>query len=138
MGIFCRKKRVHILKIRKINIHDSFQCLDGIHILIASRIVYNRNRKSLPSRLFYRPDDMRHILPRCNQIDIVRPLFLQFQKNLHQPFRCDFFSRSPLCNRLILTKHTVHGTAGKKDGSRTFCSTDTRFFPEMQSRPCYL
>ena len=73
-----------------------------------------------------------------NQIDIVRPLFLQFQKNLHQPFRCDFFSRSPLCNRLILTKHTVHGTAGKKDGSRTFCSTDTRFFPEMQSRPCYL
>ena len=64
-------------------------------------------------------------------------LFLQFQKNLHQPFRCDFFSRSPLCNRLILAKNTVQGTAGKKDGSRTFCSADTRFFPEMQSCPCY-
>ena len=45
MGIFCRKKRVHILKIRKINIHDSFQCLDGIHILIASRIVYTVKSK---------------------------------------------------------------------------------------------
>lgn len=73
---------------------------------------------------------------RCHEVDIVRALFLQFQKNFFQAFHRNFPSGFSCRNIVVLAKHAPHRAAAKKHCTRTCRARDARFFPVVQRCPC--
>ena len=83
-------------------------------MFVAARIVHHRKKKSPLFRPYERLRDLRHKMSRRHKIDIVRPLRLQLQKYLSQPFHRDIFSCRPVGYLFILTEHAVQGAAREK------------------------
>ena len=67
-----------------------------------------------------------------HQVDIGRPFFLKFQKNLCQPFFADLFSKTAIRKFPVLAENTAQRTAGKKYRPGASCSGNTGFFPHMK------
>ena len=73
---------------------------------------------------------------RCHEVDVVRALFLQFQKNFFQAFHRNFPSGFSCRNIMVLAKHAPHRAAAKKHCTRTCRARDARFFPVVQRCSC--
>ena len=82
MRIRCSQLWCQIFQIRQINIYQPLQLPQTLRLLIATAVVNDRNPQSLTLRTRECPDDLRHIMSRRDQIDIVGALFLQLQENL--------------------------------------------------------
>ena len=73
---------------------------------------------------------------RCHEVDVVRALFLQFQKNFFQAFHRKLPPGFSCRNIVVLAKRAPHRAAAKKHCPRTCCARDARFFPVVQRCPC--
>ena len=114
MGIHRSQFRIHVLKIRQPDIHQTIQHFYSLRPLISTCIVDHRNLKSLFTCGLQCRYDCRKKMGCRHQIDIGSSLFLQFQKNLTQPLQCDFSPADSFCNLIILTEHTSQRTSGKE------------------------
>ena len=114
MGVAQSQRGIHIFKIRQIDIHQPLHFPERIPVFITPRIVNYRQIKPLPFCCCKRFRDLRHKVPGRHKIDIVRPLRLQLQKYLSQPFHRDIFSCRPVGYLFILTEHAVQGAAREK------------------------
>ena len=115
MGIFRAQLFIHIFQIRQIDIHKSFESFYRIHILITARIIHNRYAKSPVLCPPECPHNLWHKLPCRYKIDVVCLFFLQFQKDLRQPFFGDLFSHRSVRDVSVLAEYAVQRAAAKKD-----------------------
>ena len=81
-------------------------------------------------------DDGRQELGSSHQIDIVRALCLQFQKNFLQTRFGNIFSKAFAADLVVLAETAAQRAAGKKDGTASVKTADTRFLPWMKRRAC--
>ena len=106
MRIFTGKIRLHVFKIRKINIHKSVKKLKHFCFLISAAVIYYRNRKSL---LLCQDQCLSHLHKEMScrhKINIIRLLPLQIQKNFRQTLCRDHFAALPSGDHPVLTEHT--------------------------------
>jgi len=66
--------------------HQPLQQLQRADFFIRGGIVYNRDPQSFPLCRPQRRNNQRYKMRRCHEVDVVRALFLQFQKNFFQAF----------------------------------------------------
>jgi hypothetical protein len=125
---------VHILDIRKINIHQTPDLPQRIHRIITVRVVHDGNNESLalghPNGLGY----LKNHVGRRDKIDIMSASILKAQHFRHQ-FVC---SQSPgaaclkfLADLVILAEYTAQVASGEKDGPGTSRSRNGGFFSKM-------
>ena len=67
-----------------------------------------------------------------HQIDVVRLLFLQFQKDVCELFHSHCFSHSLPADFPVLAKYTAQSTAGKEHRSGTMFAGNARLLPWVQ------
>ena len=82
MGVGTAQSRIVIFLIRQINIDQSFQDTERFRLFVGGSIVNNRDGKSLFFCRIQCGYDLGNKVGWCDEIDVVRALFLQFQKNL--------------------------------------------------------
>ena len=82
VGILRGERRVIILEIRQKNVHGPHEHPHRLRPLVGSRIVDDRDYEPHTPCIFHSGDDLRHIVRRRHQIDIIRLLLLQLKKNL--------------------------------------------------------
>ena len=111
---FC-KGGVHILKIRQINIDQPIKGLQGFHALIPAAVIDNRYGKSLLFRQKKCFPDLQHVVARRHEINVIRILRLQLQKNIRKPPDRNHFSALHLRNMMVLTVDTPQIAPGKEN-----------------------
>ena len=135
---FLCKLRIQIFQIRKINVHISFQKLQGFCFFIPAGIIHHRNIQTLPPGHIQCLYDLWYIVCTCYQIDVCSSFFLQFQKNLSKPFHTYSPSPAPDGNIMILAETAAQPAPGKEHCPGAFCSGDTGFLPHMKRRSCQI
>ena len=138
--IFCPRVRFckggnHIFKIRQVNIDQPIQSLQGFHALIPTAVIDNRYGKSLLFRQKKCFPDLQHVVARRHEIDVIRILRLQLQKNIRKPPDRNHFSALHLRNMMVLTVDTPQIAPGKENRPRPRRPGNTRLLPEMQCSP---
>lgn len=73
----------------------------------------------------------------CNQIDVMRSLCLQLQKDFPQPSCPDFQPRAFTAQRRVLAKDAAKSAVRKKHRPGTTAPRDAGFFPRVQRGPRY-
>ena len=134
-GIGLRRFRFHIFKIGQIDIHDALQKLQGLHLLIAAAIIYDRKRKSPEPRLLHSLHNLRRVMGGRHQINVGRAFFLQLQKNLGQTFQRNLHARLRRRDIPVLAVDAPQRTAREKDGPRAATSRDAGLLPHVKGRP---
>ena len=72
----------------------------------------------------------------CDEIDVMRALFLQFQKNLGKTGYRYLPAGKSMGNFMILTVDTAQITPAEKDCARSVRAGKAGFLPEMESGSC--
>ena len=106
--------------------------LDALQRLIAAGVADNGEVQPLRPRQVERSDDPRLPLAGRDQIDVVRALRLQVQKDLGQMPDGDLLAEPLGADGVVLAEAALEGAAGKEHRAAAPCAADAGLFPEME------
>lgn len=128
------KGAVHVFQIRQPDVYIRLKGADGFQTFISAAVVDDRDGEP-PFDAVKGLYDRGHILSGCDQVDIVRALLLQFQKDIGKTGEADFPPKSLTADFIILTETAAQSTPGEKDGAASVYAADAGLFPLVQSSP---
>ena len=106
--------------------------LDALQRLVAAGVADNGEVQPLRPRQVERSDDPRLPLAGRDQIDVVRALRLQVQKDLGQMPDGDLLAEPLGADGVVLAEAALEGAAGKEHRAAAPCAADAGLFPEME------
>ena len=125
--------RAPVFKVRKIDVDEAVKHLQGLHIFICIRIVYEGDCKAPFFCFTDRSRNMRYIGHRAYKVDIVATTGLKDKKDLYQLINGNFSSHHIVAYLIVLTKNTSEIAGRKKDVARSLCARNGRFLAEVRS-----
>jgi len=111
-----RMSFVHKFHIRHIDVHDAIEESNHFRRFISRTVIDNRDPKSHFGRIGERGDDLRDIVGRGNEVNIVTAHLLKPKHGLCHACGGDLFAPSQMGDVVVLTEDTSQVAMGEKDG----------------------
>jgi hypothetical protein len=105
--------------------------LDDLHRLISGAIINNRKAETHLNRVWERGNDLRGIVGRRDEVDVVAPYFHEFDHSASHLGRGNTLTPSQVADVVILTEDAAEVAMGEENGSRPVISHQRTLLPEM-------
>jgi hypothetical protein len=104
-----------ILEIGQVDIYDSVELLEYVQTLPSARIVYEREPETFGCCYIERKDNMRRVMGRCNNIDVMASPSLEDEHDLCQILNAPGSPLSFQADFMVYAKDTSKPTMREKD-----------------------
>ncbi len=124
-----------VLAVGQPHIHHTREGVHDLRALVGGGVVDHRESHPPVAREHDRIDDLRCVMGRRDQVDVVRPLVAQLEHDLGKPIDADGQAEAARGNRAVLAEPAPHGAVGEEDRARSALAGDWGLLPEVQRRP---